>query len=173
MKRLKIFSLLILSSFVLSIIAMTDLTRRRYFGGIAALLGVVFIWVTSSFAMNVKVTLLPPTHSFYWHTHCWSDLFWSRVSLATSITTNPSWSPTWTQQPFHSTWYPSSSREVEENTTTRKVQTHTQHDWPIVWRHLNHSLLMMIHFFWWLRILDTSGQEQVNSKREKREKIVL
>ncbi|KAI8340224.1 thiamine-repressible mitochondrial transport protein THI74 [Chlamydoabsidia padenii] len=29
-----------------------DLSRRRYFGGIVALLGVVFIWVTSSFAMN-------------------------------------------------------------------------------------------------------------------------
>ncbi|KAI8343518.1 hypothetical protein BC941DRAFT_411611 [Chlamydoabsidia padenii] len=29
-----------------------DLSRRRYFGGIFALLGVVFIWVTSSFAMN-------------------------------------------------------------------------------------------------------------------------
>ncbi|SAM06402.1 hypothetical protein [Absidia glauca] len=39
---------------------MTDLTRRRYFGGIAALLGVVFIWVTSSFAMNVNVVLLSP-----------------------------------------------------------------------------------------------------------------
>jgi solute carrier family 35 protein F5 len=39
---------------------MTDLTRRRYFGGIAALLGVVFIWVTSSFAMNVKVVQLSP-----------------------------------------------------------------------------------------------------------------
>jgi uncharacterized PurR-regulated membrane protein YhhQ (DUF165 family) len=62
MKRLKIFSLLhsFSSLFHPSIFAMTDLTRRRYFGGIAALLGVVFIWVTSSFAMNVKVVLLSP-----------------------------------------------------------------------------------------------------------------
>jgi solute carrier family 35 protein F5 len=36
-----------------------DLSRRRYFGGIFALLGVVFIWVTSSFAMNVSLLAIP------------------------------------------------------------------------------------------------------------------
>ncbi|KAI8086772.1 uncharacterized protein BX664DRAFT_299655 [Halteromyces radiatus] len=32
--------------------AESDLSKHRYYGGIFALLGVVFIWVTSSFAMN-------------------------------------------------------------------------------------------------------------------------
>lgn len=47
--------------------AENDLSRRRYFGGIFALLGVVFIWVTSSFAMNVSVRhpcSLSPTNLF-------------------------------------------------------------------------------------------------------------
>ena len=34
-----------------------DLSQKRYWGGILALGGVVFIWVSSSFAMNVNIYL--------------------------------------------------------------------------------------------------------------------
>lgn len=35
-----------------------DLSQKRYWGGILALGGVVFIWVSSSFAMNVNIYLI-------------------------------------------------------------------------------------------------------------------
>lgn len=43
--------------FVIYLSTMVDTDRqprRRYFGGVCALIAVVFIWVSSSFAMNVR-----------------------------------------------------------------------------------------------------------------------
>lgn len=41
--------------------------RRRYFGGVCALIAVVFIWVSSSFAMNVSATPMIRTANMFQH----------------------------------------------------------------------------------------------------------
>lgn len=44
--------------------------RRRYFGGVCALIAVVFIWVSSSFAMNVRTPMIRrATNMLFQHAH--------------------------------------------------------------------------------------------------------